>query len=331
MVGSDPKNGHGRGVVSTANYVAREYGIRSAMPISHAWQASQKAKKEGKPEVVFMPTDFAAYQKSSEQIYAIIKEHAAVVEAASIDEFYFDLSGAGTYKKAEAICKRIKKEINKKEKITCSVGIGPNKLIAKIAADIKKPDGLFIVRQQDVEAFLEEMPIRKIPGIGPKSAELLYKQEIFLIKDLKKLTQSRLQSLLGKWGLQVYDRARGVDGSPVTEDREAKSIGEQNTFDEDTLDAVFLGGELETYCNRVFKQFAESEFSGFKTMSLTVRFSDFQTQSSAKSVKPMLTKQDIKKFRLEALKLLLPFLDRRKNPKLKRIRLIGIQIKNLVK
>ena len=168
VVGADPKNGQGRGVVSTANYKAREYGIKSALPISKAWQLSQKAKAEGKPEAVFVQPDFERYEKAHEEIFEVIKRHSDLVEPASIDEFYFDLSFAQNFLKAEEICKKIKKEIKGKLKVTCSVGIGPNKLIAKIAAGIKKPDGLFLVLPQDAEKFLEPLSIREIPGIGPK-------------------------------------------------------------------------------------------------------------------------------------------------------------------
>jgi len=318
VVGAEPKNGHGRGVVSTANYLAREYGIHSAMPISRAWQASQKAKNEGKPEVIFVLPEFAAYEKSSQNIHAIIKKYAAMVESASIDEFYFDLSEAGSYKKAAAICKKIKKEILAREKLTCSLGIGPNKLIAKIAAGAKKPDGLLIVRQNKMQAFLAPLSVRQLPGIGPKTESRLQKEGITLVASLQELPAH-----------PFYNKALGIDDSPVQEGREVKSIGEQNTFDKDTLDAVFLGAELQRYCNHVFGQFEKSGFTGFKTISLTVRFADFQTQSSAKSFAPPLGKSDIKKFRMEALKLFLPFLDRRKNPRLKLIRLIGIRIENL--
>ena len=203
-VGSDPKNGQGRGVVSTANYKAREYGIHSALPISIAWRLSQKAKTEGKPEVVFLPVDFERYNKASEEVFQIIKKYAKVVEPASIDEFYFDLSFTKSYKKAEDICRKIKKEIKEKLKVTCSVGIGQNKLISKISAGTKKPDGLVIIKEKDSEKFLEPLSIREIPGIGPKTEEKLNQKGIKIVKDLKKLSKSELQENFGKWGEDNY-------------------------------------------------------------------------------------------------------------------------------
>ncbi len=330
-VGSDPNEGLGRGVVSTANYKAREYGIHSAMPISRAWKASEKAKSEGKTEVVFLPVNFEAYEKSSAAVLSIIRKYSETIEQASVDEFYFDLSAAGSFKKAEDICKKIKKEIGVEEKVTCSVGVGPNKLIAKIAAGKKKPDGLMVVEEKEVESFLEPLSVREIPGIGPKTAALLAEQKVLIVKDLRKFSLEELENMLGKWGIDIYYKARGIDNSIIETSHEVKSIGEQNTFQEDTFDAVLIASELEKYCKSVFRKFLESGFSHFKTIAITIRFSDFQTITSAKSFKPEMGKKDLKKFKLEALKLLLPFLDKRKNPKLKHIRLIGVRIEKLLK
>lgn len=327
-VGSDPKDGHGRGVVSTANYKAREYGIHSALPISQAWQLSQKAKAEGKPEVVFLPVDFERYNKASEEIFQIIKKYATEVEPASIDEFYFDLSFAKNYKKAEEICKKIKKKIKEKLKVTCSVGIGPNKLISKISAGTKKPDGLVLIKPEKAEEFLEPLSIRDLPGIGPKTEQLLNQKGIKIIKDLKGLSKEQLHEALGKWGDEIYYKARGVDDSPIEKNREAKSIGEQATFQHDTLNFIYIGEILDKLCKSVYKRFLESGFKSFKTIGITVRFSDFETKTTAKTLKQSTNSE--KAFSLETLKLLLPYADKRKNPKQKLIRLIGIKIEKLL-
>lgn len=328
VVGAEPE--HGRGVVSTANYKAREYGIHSAMPIFRALQVSELAKKQGKPEVVFLPPDFAEYQKSSEHVLQIIKKHSNLVEQASIDEFYFSLSHLKSFAEAEKICKKIKEEIKAKERLTCSIGLAPNKLIAKIAAGIKKPDGLFLVKPEDSEKFLEPFDVKTLPGVGPKTAELLYAKNIKTIKDLKRFSIEDLVDSLGKWGQDIYFKARGEDDSLIVEDREVKSIGEQNTFYEDTFDILFISEQLDASCQRVFNRFLKSGFSKFKTIAIVVRFSDFKTVTSAKSLKTLLGKGDGRKFQFEALRLLLPFLDRRKNPALKKIRLLGVRIENLI-
>jgi DNA polymerase IV (DinB-like DNA polymerase) len=330
VVGSEIHDGKGRGVVSTANYKAREYGIHSAMPISTAWKLSEKAKGQGKPEVIFLPVDFALYNRVSENILKIIKKHAALVEQASIDEFYFDLSFLKSYKKAEEVCLKIKEEIRKKEKITCSVGIGPNKLISKIAAGINKPDGMLIVKEKEVHRFLNPLKIREIPGIGPKTAEIFYSQNIRIIRDLNKLSKKSLEALLGKQGIKIYHRARGIDDDPVTAYREVKSIGEQTTFEEDTLNSAFLLEAFTALSKNVFQRFTESGFAGFKNITITVRFADFETKTSSKTFKEGIGPKEGKRFRLEVLKLALPFLDRRSNPRKKPIRLIGVRLEKIV-
>jgi DNA polymerase IV (DinB-like DNA polymerase) len=323
-VGSDPRNGEGRGVISTANYKAREYGIHSALPVSKAWQLSEKAVAEGKPEVVFLPVNFERYREVSAKIFEIIKKYAKLVEPASIDEFYFSLDFAKNYKEAEKICQKIKKEIKEKIKVTCSVGIGGNKLIAKIAAGIEKPDGMTIVNEKDSEKFLEPLSVREIPGIGPKTELLLNSENVKIVKDLKKISKEKLKEMLGKWGEDLYSKARGIDESLIVEDREAKSIGEQATFQHDTLEAAYIGEAFENLCKNVFLRFKESGFKTFRTIAITVRFSGFETKTSAKTLKnPTASEKD---FKLEALKLLLPYLDKRKNPELKSIRLIGVRV-----
>ncbi|MEK7658875.1 MAG: DNA polymerase IV [Patescibacteria group bacterium] len=324
VVGADPKGGYGRGVVSTANYKAREYGIKSALPISRAWQLSQKAKSERKPEAIFVQPDFERYEKASREVFGIIKKHCDLVEPASIDEFYFDLSSGKSYKKAEKICLKIKQEIKEKLKVTCSVGIGPNKLIAKISAGIKKPDGLFLVKAEEAEKFLEPLPIREIPGIGPKTEKLFNDKGIKIVKDLKKFSENNLISFLGKLGEDIYDKARGIDNLPIIENRTAKSIGEQATFQQNSLNFIYIGEVFDNLCKSVFKRFINSDFKSFKTIAITVRFSDFETKTTAKTLAKPISKE--KDFKLESLRLLLPYSDRRKNPHQKLIRLIGVKI-----
>jgi len=328
VVGADPAGGHGRGVVSTANYKAREYGIHSAMPISVAWGLAEKAKKEGKPATIFTGGHHEHYNRVSQKIMAVLRKHASLVEEASVDEAYLDLSFAGVYEKAKEICQKIKKEIREQEKLTGSVGIGPNKLIAKIASDMQKPDGLTIITPELVEGFLEPLPIRKIPGIGPKTDDRFSKLGVKTIKDLKKFTKKELQQMLGKWGMEIYEKARGIDESPVTEEYEVKSIGEQETFSKDTRDPSFISEHLAAMCRDVIDQLKASDFKTFRTITITVRFADFQTQTRSRTFsKPA---SDHKTLRFEAIRLLLPFFDQRENPRKKLIRLIGVRIEKLL-
>jgi DNA polymerase IV (DinB-like DNA polymerase) len=328
VVGADPKDGKGRGVVSTANYKAREYGIHSAMPISRAWELSETAKKKGFEPAVFLFTDFHAYGTTSERIMEIIRGFSPKIEPASIDEAYFEIN-TNSWKEAEDKARIIKNEIVKKERLTCSIGIGPNKLIAKIASDIQKPNGLTVVSDAEKESFLEPMPIRKIPGIGPKTEALFKKMNVSTVGDLKKFTESKLIELMGKWGSELYQKVRGVDDSPIEEFYESKSIGEQETFEEDTRDPLILIGKIREMSNRIVRHMTDEEFSGFKTIVITVRFADFETRTRSHTISAPTPSQETLNF--EALKLFMPFLDRRENPRDKNIRLVGVRIEKLQK
>lgn len=326
-IGADPMKGRGRGVVSTANYKAREYGIHSAMPITKAWHLSEKAKKEGKAAVIFMEVDFEKYGRISEEIFKMVRKYSDTVEVASIDEAYFDISYAGSFSRARDICEKIKKEIKKKENLTASVGIGSNKLIAKIASGFKKPDGLTVVTDDGAEKFLEPLSVREVPGIGPKTEQVLNDHKIFRIKDLKKISKDDLESMFGKWGADIYERARGRDDSPLIEEHEVKSMGEQETFLEDTKDFNLILKSIFSLCDDVAGKLEESEFKGFRTVVLTVRFSGFETKNRSHTLKKSASSASALKN--EVLKLLMPFFDKRENPKGKSFRLIGVRIEKL--
>jgi len=327
VVGADPKNGKGRGVVSTANYLARKFGIYSAMPISQAWQLAKEAQKQGQKECIFIQPDIEKYKRVSDKIEKILRNYPTRIEKASIDEFYLDLSFAKNYKEAQNLCKKIKEEIKQKEKLTCSVGIGPNKLIAKIASQLDKPDGLKVVRPKEVSRILNPLPARILPGVGPKTEEVLVKLKVRTIKDLKKLSESQLKKLFGKFGEELYKKARGIDPTPIIEKREIKSIGAQTTFLKDTLNPKIIFEEFQKLVNKTFYEFKENGFTSFKTIVITVRFFDFETKSHEKSFPVPLTSK--KALLSKGMNMLLPFLDKRKNPKKKLIRLIGVRIKNL--
>lgn len=327
VIGSDPQEGRGRGVVSTANYKAREYGIRSALPISTAWRLSEAAKKQGKPGAIFITPNMGKYADASERIMAIVRGHADRIEQASIDEAYVDLTHAGGYKRAEAICRAIKKEIVRKESLTASIGIGPNKLVAKMASDFNKPNGLTVVREADAESFLEENGLRKIPGIGPKTEQMLATHGITTIADLKRLSRQRLHDLLGKSGSDLYEKARGRDDSELVEAWTVKSISEQETLQRDTLSGDVIIALLEKLAKQAYDRFKAEGFASFKTVGITVRFEGFTTKTRTKTLPAPADAVDVLEF--EALKLLLPFLDQRGNPHRKPIRLIGVKMETL--
>jgi nucleotidyltransferase/DNA polymerase involved in DNA repair len=326
-VGADPEDGRGRGVVSTANYKAREYGIHSALPISQAWRLSEAARRQGHPPVLFLSVDMKKYAAVSERVMAIIRSFAPAVEEAGIDEAYADLSFAGSYEQAERVCRAIKDAIRSHERLTASAGIGPNKVIAKIASNEHKPDGLTVVREDEADAFLDPLPVRKMPGIGPKTEAELAKQGIALVRDLKRFSRQDLQEIFGKRGLDFYDEVRGRDESPLQEHTEPKSIGEEETFDQDTRDAMFIGERLKALCQEVMRRFAREGFETFRTVVVKVRFADFETHTRTHTLQN--AANSAATLEREALKLLLPFLDRRENPRRKLIRLVGVRVEKL--
>lgn len=335
VVGADPKGGKGRGVVSTANYPARKFGIRSALPISQAWRFAEEARKRGEPETIFLEGNYRLYGEVSDRIMAILSRMADAFEQASVDEAYLEWrqetrNGKSEIKLWEEAKKRagaIKRKILEEEGLTCSVGIGPNKLVAKIASDFKKPDGLTVVPMGEVEAFLRPMGIRAIPGIGPKSEQELNRHGIKTIADLQRMTQSKLVEVFGAWGEDMYRKARGISDSPVSNEWEAKSIGEQETFAEDTLQAAFILERLKGLSETVFRRFRRDGFSSFRTVVATVRFADFTTMTRSHTAKKPMTAE--KELYAESLRLLLPFLDKRENPQGRKIRLIGVRVEKL--
>jgi DNA polymerase IV (DinB-like DNA polymerase) len=336
VIGSDPEEGRGRGVVSTANYKAREYGIRSALPISTAWRLSEAARAKGLPPATFLEVDMRRYGETSRKIMAIVRGHAEHVEEASVDEAYFDLSFAAekatdemdAYKKAAEIAHAIKDDIRTRERLTASVGIGPNKLIAKIASDKNKPDGFLVVREEEVESFIAPMAIRKIPGVGPKTEEELKRLGVRTVADAKKkFSEPELYTMFGKWGNELYEKLRGRSESAIVEEWEAKSIGEQETFAHDTRDANIIQERLTALARGVYAHFTKSGFASYGSVTITVRFADFTTKTrSAKLVTPA---HDAATLQFEAMRLFAPFFDKRENPARKDIRLIGVRVEKL--
>lgn len=327
VVGADPKKGLGRGIVSTANYQARKYGIHSAMPITRAWRLSEKAISEDKPKTIFLPVNVRLYSQVSDNIMAILQANVSQIEQASIDEAYMDFSFLGSYKKAGRLARDIKTEIKEKEELTASVGIGPNKLIAKIASSRNKPDGLTIIRPAQALDFLKPLSIREIPGIGPKTEIILNREKIFLIQDLQKMSRERLVELLGKLGADLYLKARGINDSEVMENHEIKSIGEQETFVKDTVNSGYINERLSKMASRIIRKMKSDSFQSYQTITLTVRFFDFVTKNRSHTLENPAS--DLVALKREAMKLLLPFFDRRENPNRKLIRLIGLRIEKL--
>jgi DNA polymerase IV (DinB-like DNA polymerase) len=314
VVGADPKEGKGRGVVSTANYEARKYGIKSGMPISKAYQLC--------PNAIFLPVQIELYEKISEEIMGIVKKYSPVYEIVSLDEAYLDISFCKNWKEAENLGKKLKKEIFEKEKLTCTVGIGPNKTVAKLAAEKAKPDGLKVVKPDEVEKFLDPLDVDELPGIGPKTAEKLRKIGVNKIFELKKLSKEKLKEMFGKVGERIWEGARGIDEEPVSPEEVIKSIGRQITLERDTRDAKLIFGTFEKLIKEVYEELMQNNFS-FKTITVICRFKNFETHTKSETLKK--PTKDFEIFKKEVKKLLLKFLIENKKP----VRLIGVRISNL--
>lgn len=329
VVGADPKDGKGRGVVTAANYAARKYGIRSALPISRAWRLAEVARKRGEAEAVFVRGNRSLYREVSDRIMGIIAQGADAFEEASIDEAYVDISSRGDMERAETHAKVLKAEIRGREGLTCSVGIGPNKLVAKIASDFKKPDGLTVVRPEEVQAFLDPLRIRVIPGIGPKTEAFLQEKGIRTVADLRGVELVQLTEWFGKWGGDLCQKARGISDDVVSNEWERKSVGEQETFEEDTIDPAFVVERARLLASEVYRRFVAEGLQAFRTVTVTVRFAGFVTRSRAHTGNtPFRSEEELQG---EVRRLLEPFLDARENPKGRKIRLIGVRVEKLLR
>ncbi len=315
IVGADPKWGKGRGVVSTSNYEARKAGVRSGMPISQAWRLCSEA--------IYLPPNFPLYIKVSGEIMDIARKYADKFEQWGIDEAFLDVtSKVKDYAEAEALARKIKQEIKEKQSLTCSIGVGPNKLIAKIASDFQKPDGLTIVREEEVEKFLASLPVRKLLWVGRKTEAKLKALGVNTIGDLARYDPSALTSMFGVMGLQMHLMAKGIDRSEVEERTGVKSVSHETTFEEDTADSAVILQALEALCVEVQKA-TENQHLLFKTVTLKIRYENFETHTKSKTL-PFLTNRlyDLQKTARELLSTYL-----RKDRK---VRLIGVRVSSLV-
>lgn len=328
IVGSDPQEGKGRGVVSTANYRARKLGIHSALPIQQAWKFCEASRKRGESRCVFITSGFARYGKASREVFKIVGSLVPRMTQTSVDEAYLDLSFCKTFKKAEVFARGIKKKIKKETGLTCSIGIGENKMIAKICSDFEKPDGLTVVLPGDAEKFLRPLSIRSIPGVGKVSEQIFKNLGVKTIGDAQKYSWEDFQNKFGKHGFSMWERVRGIDERSVElEKAKRKSIGKHYTFATDTRDMKEVVDIIRKQIKVILSEVKKQGFKEFRTVVLTVRFEDFVTRT--RSLTLALPISAAKELELKATKLLLPFFEKKENPKDKAIRLIGVRVEKL--
>ena len=298
------------------------------MPISRAWKFSEAARRRGLPPAAFLRVNYRKYSEASRRIMEILRRHAPRVEEASIDEAYFDLSFAGSVEAAVAICREIKEEIQTREHSPAPSAWAPTNCWPRSPRISGSPTASRW-SPPSRRRISAPLPVRQIPGIGPQSEKFLAGLGIKLVRDLKRFSPLELKEMFGKWGPELYERIRGRHESPLVLDWEPKSVGEQETFARDNLDLPFIFTRLWLMCREVFQRVQAEGFHSYRTVVVTVRFADFAT--SLPLPYPAQPSESPRTLRFEAMKLLMPFLDRRENPRRKMLRLIGVRVEKLGK
>jgi DNA polymerase-4 len=308
--GGDPTM---RGVVSTASYEARKFGIHSAMPLRTAYRLC--------PEAIFLPVDYEEYSRVSEEVKAILREFSPAIEDVGIDEAFLDISSIGT--SSEEIAREIKKRIKERTDLTCSIGIAPNKLLAKMGSDMQKPDGLTILIEADIESRVWPLSVRKLWGVGPKMEAYLKEMGIQTVGDLASWSLDRMIEEFGQsYGSYLYEASRGIDESLLVTHWEPKSISRETTFQRDVDNWQVIAKTLAELTKEVVINMKEEGYQG-RTVTLKIRFNDFNTYTRAKTLdRHTDSEEDIRKAAFDCL---------RRIELTKKVRLIGVRVSHLKK
>jgi DNA polymerase-4 len=295
-----------RGVLTTCNYEARKFGVRSAMPTFMALQRC--------PNLIVLPTRFDVYRREAAVIRAILYRFTSIIEPLSLDEAYLDVTAHPSA--PGPLAQEIRSAIFQKTKLTSSAGIGPNKLIAKIASEINKPNGQFEVKPEQVPEFMKDLPVRKIWGIGEKSERKLEELGVKTCGELQRFSRPKLVDLFGKFGLELYDLCRGIDYRPVEPDRPRKSLSTEETFAIDLTSLEQCEEKLEELFQDLMADLAQKESTREITkIFVKLKFSDF-TRTTAERAGLAPTLQDFR-----------ALLDEAFNRTGKPVRLIGLGVR----
>lgn len=310
-VGGSPE-GRG-GVVATASYEARKFGVRSAMSSKRALQLC--------PQLIFVFPRFAAYRAVSQQVRDIFSRYTDLIEPLSLDEAYLDVTqdkqGIGS---AIGIAMQIKQAIRNELQLSASAGVSVNKFVAKIASDMQKPDGLTFIAPEKVEGFMEQLPVEKFYGVGKVTAEKMKGMHLHTGADLKKLTEEELVRHFGKVGRFYYKVVRGIDEREVQPDRETRSLGAEDTFQEDLTTIEAMNEQLDRIAAIVTERLKKYNLSG-RTITLKIKYSDFRQITRNQSFSTAV--DDWETIAATARQLLL-----KTNPENVEIRLMGITLSN---
>jgi DNA polymerase IV len=303
-----------RSVVAAASYEARKFGVRSAMPSVIA--------KRLCPDLIFVKHNFERYNEVSSQVFEIYRQYTDLVEPLSIDEAFLDVTNdKKKIGSATIIAKKIRAEIKSKTGLTASAGISVNKFLAKIASDINKPDGLFIIKPDEAEKFIEELPVEKFYGIGKVTALKMHKLGIHKGSDLKKWDLVSLVRNFGKAGVFFYNIVRGIDDRNVEPDQERKSVGTEYTYEKDLKTNFEIVAELYKLEKELMERLEYAQTTG-RTITLKIKFSDFRQITRSKTLQNYI--RSFKTLHKEVTEI-------RKTINLEgsRIRLMGVTISNL--
>ncbi len=309
--GGDPTR---RGVVSTANYEARTFGVHSALPLRSAYKLC--------PQGIFLPVDYETYAEVSRRFKNVLLTVTPLMESGGIDEAYLDISDID--QTSQSVASTIKTGILRATGLTCSIGIAPNKLLAKIASDLQKPDGLTILTEQDIEARLWLLPIRKLYGVGPKTDEHLKAMGIDTIGKLAALSQEALIAHFGSsYGRYLFEACRGIDESPVVTHWEPKSFSRETTFQTDVKNWQIIARTLAALTKDVTGDLLDRGYQA-RTVTVKIRFDDFRTLTRACSLpSPSDREEALRRLAFSCLK--------RVDLSGRKVRLVGMRAGNLVK
>jgi DNA polymerase IV (DinB-like DNA polymerase) len=285
IIGADPREGMGRGVVVACSYEARKFGLHSGQPISRAYKLC--------PEGAYIRPNFELYEEVSADVMELLKSFADRFEQVSIDEAYLDVTKNCIHHGGPLeLAKKIKLELQRVEQLTCSIGIAPNKSTAKIASDYQKPDGLTYVAPNHVKEFLAPLSVSKISGIGKKTEQQLSKLGIKTIRDLANYSPKALYNEFGKSAVWLWAIANAEEQVEVQESYAMKSIGAEHTFDADTNDWTLVEAQLSLLTDDVHKRLLD-EGVQFRTVTLKIRFTGFETYTRAKTFRFPTNNKDV--------------------------------------
>jgi len=276
IVGADPKGGQGRGVVAASSYEARKFGVRSALPISRAWKLC--------PQGIYVRPRMRRYVEMSAKIMEVFRGYTDLVEPLSIYEAFLDITGSvALFGPPDRIARAIKEEIRDRTGLTASIGLAPNKFLAKVASDIRKPDGFMIVEAANVAAFLANLPISRLWGVGPKTEQRLQELGFRTIGDIAQTNRESIVRSLGSLGEHLYQLSHGHDDRPVVANGEPKSISSETTFEEDTADRELLLRTILELSDHVAQRLRSEGYRARK-VTLKLRYQSFSTHTKQQSI-----------------------------------------------